>query len=255
MAEHDPDLGQHFIVDPEVIEQVVALGELTPASIAVDVGAGDGALSRRAAAAAREVFAVEVDPRWSDGLHALAARHRNVTVVIGDVFEFGSADRFGDAPVVFANPSFVTVERLIGHLATWTIERAVLIAAARTVARMTAGPGDPDFSRVSIYTGAWFDVRPAQVIPPEAFDPPPRTSGQAVVLVPKPRDATTRVRQLLADALYARAGERVRDLLARIDARTGARPAVPPALAELRSRRLQTLGTAGLSALAEYCAG
>ncbi|HSM65022.1 MAG TPA: rRNA adenine N-6-methyltransferase family protein [Ilumatobacteraceae bacterium] len=65
-------LGQNFLADDAVIARFLAGVDLRGAEVVVDLGAGAGALTRPLAALARslgvEVWAVEADPHWADGL-------------------------------------------------------------------------------------------------------------------------------------------------------------------------------------------
>src|SRR5689334_17659401 len=79
------ELGQNFLVDRRVLARIAAL--VPPGSV-LELGAGDGALTRRLAARAGDVTAVELDPGRVAGLRrALGGR---VRVVQADMLRFRS---------------------------------------------------------------------------------------------------------------------------------------------------------------------
>ena len=54
-------LGQHFLVDDEVLKQIILAAELTPSDTVIEVGPGLGILTRELAKRARKVLAIELD--------------------------------------------------------------------------------------------------------------------------------------------------------------------------------------------------
>ncbi len=78
------DLGQHFLVDENILGVIGRLAELDPADVVLEIGPGLGVLTDYLADRVAHVHAVEIDralePRLSDKL----ADRDNVTVVFGD---------------------------------------------------------------------------------------------------------------------------------------------------------------------------
>ncbi len=64
-------LGQHFMVDQKILQEIVATAELSPADIVLEVGPGPGNLTALLAAKAGAVLAVDIDKK----LLPAAARH------------------------------------------------------------------------------------------------------------------------------------------------------------------------------------
>jgi 16S rRNA (adenine1518-N6/adenine1519-N6)-dimethyltransferase len=76
-------LGQHFLADENVLGVIERLAELAPADVVLEIGPGLGVLTRRLAARAGHVHAVELDRSLEPHLAELAAR-ANVDVHWGD---------------------------------------------------------------------------------------------------------------------------------------------------------------------------
>lgn len=80
-------LGQHFLVDENITEKIIAAAGLTENDLVIDIGAGPGALTYTMAERASAVIAVE----WDQGLAALlrqqaeTRRLENLYVVQGDI--------------------------------------------------------------------------------------------------------------------------------------------------------------------------
>ena len=58
----DPHLGQHFLIDREVLEAIVDALDPGPASEVLEIGCGLGTLTGALAERARRVVAIDIDP-------------------------------------------------------------------------------------------------------------------------------------------------------------------------------------------------
>jgi 16S rRNA (adenine1518-N6/adenine1519-N6)-dimethyltransferase len=81
-------LGQNFLHDRSYLEKIVRAAELTAEDLVLEVGPGEGALTRLLAAEARAVVAVELDDRLITPLRAMfATQLQRVQIVHGDILE------------------------------------------------------------------------------------------------------------------------------------------------------------------------
>ena len=63
-------LGQNFLADPNLLDAIVRDAELAPGDVVLEVGAGEGVLSERLAAAAAHLHTVEIDRGLEPALEA-----------------------------------------------------------------------------------------------------------------------------------------------------------------------------------------
>ena len=84
-------LGQHFLVDREVLEKVASAAELAPDEIVIEVGPGLGVLTRELAGQAGWVVAVELDNRLASILKQTMASAVNVSVINEDILKIDPA--------------------------------------------------------------------------------------------------------------------------------------------------------------------
>ncbi len=80
----DTDLGQHFLLDENLVDLAVRQGRVGPTDVVLEIGPGIGTLTLALARAARAVHAVEVDRRLEPVLTDVLADHDNVHVHWGD---------------------------------------------------------------------------------------------------------------------------------------------------------------------------
>src|SRR5712675_1828122 len=79
--------GQNFLASPATAERIVDAARVGPEDTVLEVGPGDGALTRPLAARAAAVVAVEIDPLRAEALVAEFAADARVRVLQGDVLE------------------------------------------------------------------------------------------------------------------------------------------------------------------------
>jgi 16S rRNA (adenine1518-N6/adenine1519-N6)-dimethyltransferase len=80
----DRELGQHFLVDENILGVAGRLAELEPDDVVLEVGAGLGVLTRFLSERVRLVHAVEVDRRLEPHLRERLSGRGNVELVFGD---------------------------------------------------------------------------------------------------------------------------------------------------------------------------
>ncbi len=78
-------LGQHFLVDEEVLEIIVAAAELTTSDVIMEIGPGLGVLTRKLAGQAGWVVAIELDNKLAAILKKDLASFDNVSIINEDI--------------------------------------------------------------------------------------------------------------------------------------------------------------------------
>ena len=76
-------LGQNFLADTNLLEAIVRDADLDPGDVALEIGAGEGALSDRVAPRVAHLHAIELDRRLAGELEAVSARHPNLSRRLG----------------------------------------------------------------------------------------------------------------------------------------------------------------------------
>ena len=80
-------LGQHFLIDEEVLKFILSAAELAPADVVMEVGPGLGVLTKELAKKAGWVVTVELDNKLAAMLKQTLASFNNVAVINRDVLE------------------------------------------------------------------------------------------------------------------------------------------------------------------------
>jgi 16S rRNA (adenine1518-N6/adenine1519-N6)-dimethyltransferase len=183
-------LGQHFLRDARIVRRILDAADIRPGEHVLEVGPGDGVLTRPlcaavASAGAGRVTAVEADPRFAEILQRDAPA--SLRVVRGDALRAGLAglgpfDRIvSNLPYQISGPITMTFLRLL-DLQGW--RRAVLMFQKEFADRLRAGPGSKTYGRLSVHAQRRCTVTKICDVAPGCFDPPPEVSSTVVALDP-----------------------------------------------------------------------
>jgi 16S rRNA (adenine1518-N6/adenine1519-N6)-dimethyltransferase len=211
--------GQHWLIEPGVLDRIVAAAQLQPGERVLEVGPGRGALTERLLASpAAAVVAVELDRDLLAGLRERFAADPRLHLIAGDALEV-PLEPPGEPPAdtVVANiPYNITgplLERLVGrldHPVTPPYRRLVLLVQREVGERIRACPGDSAFSALSVRLQLLARAVPVCPVPPRCFSPPPKVDSEVIALDPLPPeqrlapDLARTVEQLLRRAFTAR---------------------------------------------------
>ena len=80
-------LGQHFLIDDEVLRLIIDSSKLTPGDTVIEVGPGLGILTREMAGKAGSVMAVELDDNLAKMLNETLVSFENITVINRDILQ------------------------------------------------------------------------------------------------------------------------------------------------------------------------
>lgn len=179
--------GQHFLVDPQVRDAIVATAGIGPGSLVVEIGPGTGVLTEALLQRGASVLAVELDRGLAAALGETLGRDRRLTVLTADALRFDFAAHLGAHPergrirVVANIPYYITSPLILRLLPCRQLFKALYLTVQREVAqRITAGPGTKAYGALTLHCQYHADVRPALAIPRTAFYPIPEVDSTLV---------------------------------------------------------------------------
>jgi 16S rRNA (adenine1518-N6/adenine1519-N6)-dimethyltransferase len=172
--------GQHFLHDPGVVRRIVAAIAPAADDFIVEIGPGEGVLTRPLAARAGRLEAVEID---RDLAAALAAQGIKVHVADALEFDFG---RLAPGARIVGNLPYNISTPLLFHLARYAerLRDLHFMLQREVVERMVAQPSTPAYGRLSVMLQARFRMQKLFRVAAGAFRPPPRVESAVVRLVP-----------------------------------------------------------------------
>jgi 16S rRNA (adenine1518-N6/adenine1519-N6)-dimethyltransferase len=250
-------LGQHFLIDPNIVRKIVTLADVRPHETVLEIGPGRGVLTRPLCAAARTVIAIEKDPRLGDYLTRAVADCRNLDLRVADALEF-PFESLPDRSVVVANLPYNISTPLLFRLleARERIDRMVLMLQTEVARRLVARPGGRDYGILSVL--AQYSATPSLAfqVAASCFRPRPEVGSAVVRLMMQTERSSLRVADeaLFVRTVRAAFAHRRKTLLNSLRDEGLGTEAVAPALARVGiapSRRAETLALEEFAALAD----
>jgi 16S rRNA (adenine1518-N6/adenine1519-N6)-dimethyltransferase len=183
-------LGQHFLVDENLLGVIGRHARLEPHDVVLEIGPGTGVLTRYLAARVRCVHAIELDRSLEGTLDRALEGVANVTVVFGDAvtFDYDSleprpAKLVANLPYNVATPVVLeSLERIP------SLERWVVMVQREVADRFFAAPRTKAYGAVSVLLQLHTRRLGFHRVPPTAFRPRPRVES-AIVAFERLREA------------------------------------------------------------------
>ena len=179
--------GQNFLIDPHVLDKIVAAAGIGPDDFVVEIGPGIGTMTQYLAYAAREVYAVEIDKSLIPILEDTLSGYDNVRVINEDVLKLdlkklADEENNGKPVKVVANlPYYITTPIIMGLFENEVPVESITVMVQKEVAdRMQTGPGNKDYGALSLAVQYYADPYIVANVPPNCFMPRPKV-GSAVI--------------------------------------------------------------------------
>ncbi len=140
------EYGQHFLVDRNILEVIGRLAELGPDDVVLEIGPGEGVLTRYLAERVRRVHAVEIDRALEPALSGLG---ENVDVVFGDALRI---DLPQDATKLVANLPYNVATPLVAESLDGlpSVQLWCVMVQREVAERFFAQPGTKEYGAVSV---------------------------------------------------------------------------------------------------------
>lgn len=177
-------LGQNFVIDANVCRKIVRTAGVTSSDIALEIGPGLGSLTLAMMEIAKEVIAVEIDPRLAKQLPITAAAHSEknelLTVINQDALTINSLP--ADPTVLVANlPYNVSVPVFLHLLEVFpSLRTGVVMVQAEVADRLAAKPKSKEYGIPSVKAAWWADVGGAGSVSRSIFWPAPNVDSKLV---------------------------------------------------------------------------
>ncbi|ARQ08048.1 16S rRNA (adenine(1518)-N(6)/adenine(1519)-N(6))-dimethyltransferase RsmA [Macrococcoides canis] len=183
-------LGQNFLVDTNVIRNIIDAAGIDKTSGVIEIGPGMGSLTEQLAKHAKHVLAFEIDQRLIPILGETLSPYDNVTVINEDILKADVASAIEshlhdcDEIFVVANlPYYITTPILMGLLEKHlNINSYVVMMQKEVGERLSAAPSTKAYGSLSIAVQYYTDVKRIMVVPKGVFMPPPNVDSLVVKL-------------------------------------------------------------------------
>ena len=188
-------LGQNFITDRNVLEQIIEGADIGPEDLVIEIGPGIGVLTAEAAERAARVVAVEIDEKLIPILKETLGGFDNVRILNRDILktdlkeiirEEAEGGTFtGDVRIIGNLPYYITTPIIMKLLEEAVPAASITIMMQKEVAdRIRSGPGTKSYGAISVGVQYYCDVNKVASVPRDVFIPQPKVDSTVLNLVP-----------------------------------------------------------------------
>jgi 16S rRNA (adenine1518-N6/adenine1519-N6)-dimethyltransferase len=209
--------GQNFLVDEQIIGEIISAIRPEPEDNMVEIGPGLGALTSPLLKRLNHLHVVEIDRDIIARLEQEYPREDTKSKLIihaGDALDFDIATL--PAPLrIVGNLPYNISSPLLFHFASYAgrILDMHFMLQNEVVERMVAAPSTPAYGRLSVMLQYRFHMEKLLDVPPESFRPAPKVNSAIVRMVPLPAsEIAVRNEKLFAAVVRAAFGQRRKTL-------------------------------------------
>ena len=185
-------LGQNFLIDGQVIQNILEYADIKPEDTVIEIGSGVGFVTEQLVKKAKKVIAIELDEEAVKELKKLEAP--NLTIIHQDILKTKFKDLTDEKVKVVANiPYYITspiIAHLLGEIDDLNNENRnqitdiILMVQEEVARRMVATEKSPSkqYGLLTLLAQFWADVEIKELVGRRAFFPSPKVNSALVYL-------------------------------------------------------------------------
>ncbi|MDX1518608.1 MAG: 16S rRNA (adenine(1518)-N(6)/adenine(1519)-N(6))-dimethyltransferase RsmA, partial [Gammaproteobacteria bacterium] len=180
--------GQHFLVDPSIIDRIIATIDPQAGDPMLEIGPGRGAITIPLMEKQVYLRVIELDRDLYRDLEKLKQQYPRLEVLNQDALTLKLGNYTQDKLRVVGNLPYNISSPLLFRMFEQGrfISDMVFMLQKEVVDRLCAKPGHRDYSRLSVMAQFYCELERQFDVNAEAFYPPPEVTSAIVTLRPKP---------------------------------------------------------------------
>ena len=199
------ELGQHFLVDPNILEVIGRLGDLDAKDVVLEIGPGLGVLTAYLAERVARVHAVEVDRGLEEGLREALAGRDNVELLFGDALGLDLAALEPAPTKLVSNLPYNVATPLVAESLDGlpSIQLWCVMVQREVADRFFAQPRTKAYGAVSVLVQLAAERTGFHPVSRDVFRPRPNVDSALVAFRRMPLPASYARVKLLVEAAFA----------------------------------------------------
>lgn len=183
--------GQNFLLDNNVLNNIVKLGNINKKTLVIEVGVGAAALTKKLCEKAGMVIGYEVDKSLEPVLKEVLLPYDNVNIIYDDFLKRTIStdikEYMLEEVIVVANlPYYITtpiISKFINE--NVNVSKIIVMVQNEVADRFSARTGSKDYNSLTIFLNYYFDIKKAFVVSRNVFYPKPNVDSAVVVFEKK----------------------------------------------------------------------
>ncbi|MCI5701783.1 MAG: 16S rRNA (adenine(1518)-N(6)/adenine(1519)-N(6))-dimethyltransferase RsmA [Erysipelotrichaceae bacterium] len=184
-------LGQNFLQDKNILENIVATANVSGNSLTIEIGAGSGNLTKEIAKVSKHVLCYEIDTRLENILDESLKDYNNIHIIFDDFlkrdikediknYEYDNLYLIANLPYYITTP---IIEKIIES--NLKFKKIVVMIQKEVGERFNAKPGMKEYNSLTVYLNYYFDLKKEFIVSRNCFIPKPNVDSIVISLVNK----------------------------------------------------------------------
>jgi len=171
------NFGQNFIIDQNVLKNIILSAEITKNDFVIEIGPGIGSLTQF----------IEIDKKLIPILKNTLNEYDNLEIINGDALKIDFNDITEEPFKIVANlPYYITSPIIMSILENKLNVNSITVMVQKEVAdRINAKPGTKDYGSLSVAVQFYCESVINFIVPPNCFMPKPKVDSAVITLKPK----------------------------------------------------------------------
>jgi 16S rRNA (adenine1518-N6/adenine1519-N6)-dimethyltransferase len=178
---HNKSLGQHFLVDSNIIKKIIALSKIDSNDVVYEVGSGNGILTNELCKISKFVHSFEIDPYLYFNCKSKLP-YGNLNLLNLDGFKNIANVRFD---IFFSSLPYNESRHAFSWLCQRDFKKGILLLQREFVEKLLSPPGYKNYRAISIISQYRFCMKVLLDVPRSSFTPQPRVDSVLIELSPR----------------------------------------------------------------------
>ena len=187
-------LGQNFLIDQNIINKIIKIGNIEKNKTVLEIGPGYGNLTKKIASMKpNKIFAIEKDKKLTSFLKESFKNFSEIKIINDDIFNIIKNKDLGQNIIVFGNlPYNISTQILASFmlLKKWPpwYEVLIFMFQKEVADRILAKQDSNDFGRLSILCNWRMEIKKHFNVSKNCFYPKPKINSTVLSFIPKKKN-------------------------------------------------------------------
>ena len=178
-------LGQNFLQDKNIIHKIVESSNIDKNTLVIEIGPGDGALSREIVPLSEKVILYEIDNRLENRLRSILGEYDNYSLIVGDFLkaDLRNIGEYSKLYVVANLPYYITTPIIMKFINEGIFPNRFIIMIQKEVAmRLSAKVGTRDYGALTVLLNYYYNIHKLFDVGRNCFNPVPNVDSAVVAM-------------------------------------------------------------------------
>tara|TARA_B100000686_G_scaffold84185_1_gene90975 strand:+ start:6830 stop:7636 length:807 start_codon:yes stop_codon:yes gene_type:complete len=184
-------LGQNFLIDQNIIQKIIAIGNIKNNKTVLEIGSGYGHLTKKIAnLKPKKIYAIEKDKNLAYLLKNDLTESKNIEIINDDIFNFFKRKILKKDVIVFGNLPYNISTKVLTYLVMLEIwppwyDNLILMFQKEVADRIITTNKSKTFGRLSVLCNWRLEIKKHFDVSENCFFPKPKVKSTVLSFKPK----------------------------------------------------------------------